>query len=376
MSLSGNFRTMSAGDLLQWLGLAQKTGTLHVNSHSVEKKVFFEHGRVISSASNDPREYLGQFLMSHGYITEKELRKAMEVQEQSRILIGKILVMINAITEADLIRLMRLKAEEEIYDIFLWNEGEFSFADGELPEMEMIPLDIDIAAIIMEGTRRVDEWRRIRELVPTRAMIPVIERPIDLSALREVQRTILQAVNGRRAVEDIILESRSSYFVVAKTIYDFVRGGSMRMIEPDTAAQQRVLPDVFLDSDAEVTSLLSRAHTALRTSEYEKSLRLLKAAMNLDPENGKIRSALKGAETLILGELKKEGINSSKVPRLVKPLEEISTMNFTPNEGFLLSRINGSWDLGSIVKVSPMREIDAMLIFYKLGKQGVVRFEK
>jgi len=240
----------------------------------------------------------------------------------------------------------------------------------------MIPLDIDIAAIIMEGTRRVDEWRRIRELVPTRAMIPVIERPIDLSALREVQRTILQAVNGRRAVEDIILESRSSYFVVAKTIYDFVRGGSMRMIEPDTAAQQRVLPDVFLDSDAEVTSLLSRAHTALRTSEYEKSLRLLKAAMNLDPENGKIRSALKGAETLILGELKKEGINSSKVPRLVKPLEEISTMNFTPNEGFLLSRINGSWDLGSIVKVSPMREIDAMLIFYKLGKQGVVRFEK
>lgn len=376
MSLSGSFKSMSPGDLLQWLGLSQKTGTLLINGQNVEKKVFFHNGLVISSASNDPREYLGQFLMSHGYITEKELKKAMEVQEQSRILIGKILVMINAITEGDLLRLMRLKAEEEIYDVFLWNEGEFHFIDDELPEMEMIPLHIDVAAIIMEGTRRVDEWRRIRELVPTRAMIPVIERPIDLSTLSEVQRTIVQAVNGRRAIEDIILESRSSYFVVAKTIYDFVRSNAIKVLQPDTAVQQRITPDVFLDSDAEVTSLLSRAHTALRTSEYEKSLRLLKAATNLDPENGKIRSALKGAETLILGELKKEGITHARVPKLAKPFEEISSMNFSPNEGFLLSRINGSWDLGSIVKVSPMREIDAMLIFHKLVRQGVVRFEK
>ena len=55
------------GDLLQWLSLGQKTGTLVVHNKSVEKKIFFKGGRVISSASNDPREYLGQFLMSHGY---------------------------------------------------------------------------------------------------------------------------------------------------------------------------------------------------------------------------------------------------------------------------------------------------------------------
>jgi hypothetical protein len=376
MGLSGNLQTMSAGDLLQWLGLAQKTGTLLIRNLNVEKRIFFDRGKVISSASNDPREYLGQFLMSHGYITERELKKAMEVQDQSRILLGKILVMINAIAESDLLRLMRLKAEEEIYDIFLWTEGDFEFLDDELPKMELIPLDVEITGLIMEGTRRVDEWRRIRELVPSRANIPVAERAIDLTSVSDVQRTILQAVNGRRAIEDIILESRSSYFVVAKTIYDFVKAKTMRVVEPDTAAQRRITPEIFLDSDAEVTSLLSRAQAALRTSEYEKSLRLLKAAANLDPENARVRSALKGAETLILGELKKEGIIPSKIPKLVKPIEEISSMNFSPNEGFLLSRINGSWDLGSIIKVSPMREIDAMLIFHKLGKQGVVQFGK
>src|SRR4051812_41894466 len=166
MSVSGNLKTMLPGDLLQWLSLGQKSGTLVVKNKLVEKKIFFRNGRVISSASNDPREYLGQFLMSHGFLSEPELKKAMEVQQQSGILLGKILVMIDVISEKDLTRLMRLKAEEEIYDIFLWREGEFHFIDDQLPTMEMIPLQVDVTGIIMEGTRRFDEWLRIRELIP------------------------------------------------------------------------------------------------------------------------------------------------------------------------------------------------------------------
>src|SRR5258708_12269539 len=98
--------------------------------------------------------------------------KAMEVQAQSRILLGKILVMIDVINEEDLQRLMRRKAEEEIYDIFLWNEGEFEFIDDELPQMEMIPLQVDVTGLIMEGTRRVDEWTRIRTLITHEPIVP------------------------------------------------------------------------------------------------------------------------------------------------------------------------------------------------------------
>src|SRR5215210_1735120 len=196
MALSGNLRTMLPGDLLQWLSLGQKTGTLVISNKRVEKKIFFRNGRVISSASNDPREYLGQFLMSHGYLSEPELKKAMEVQQQSNILLGKILVMIDVITEADLQRLMRLKAEEEIYDIFLWNDGNFYFIDDELPQMEMIALQVDVTGIIMEGTRRVDEWTRIRETIPSEAVIPVPLKEIDAD-LEEVEEPIVRAIDGK-----------------------------------------------------------------------------------------------------------------------------------------------------------------------------------
>src|SRR5436309_791329 len=263
MGVSGNLKTMLPGDLLQWLSLGQKTGTLVVASKSVEKKIFFKQGRVISSASNDPREYLGQFLISHGFLTEQELMKAMEVQQQSGILLGKILVMIDVISEPDLLRLMRLKAEEEIYEIFLWPEGDFHFLDDELPAIDTIPLQVDVTAIIMEGSRRVDEWTRIREVIPNAAMVPIESRTIDISDLDDVAKTVVKAMDGKRTIAEIELEARASPFVVCSTLHHLVRDGFVRLMELGGEKAARVAEETapfeeYSESD-EVASLLTRA---------------------------------------------------------------------------------------------------------------------
>lgn len=383
MALSGNLKTMLPGDLLQWLSLGQKTGTLVVTNQRVEKKVFFRNGRVISSASNDPREYLGQFLMSHGFLTEPELKKAMEVQQQSGILLGKILVMIEVITEGDLQRLMRLKAEEEIYDIFLWNDGDFYFVDDELPQMEMIPLQVDVTGIIMEGTRRVDEWARIRELVPNEAVVPVPVAEIDpTEELEEVEEQIVRAIDGKRSIAEIVLESRSSAFTVSSTVCALVRLGLVKLVDPTAQKLARIAEEKVpapaatgeFNEDSEILSLLNGAQNALRQRDFEKTQRLLRAAQNVDPNHPKVRSAVKGAETVILSELRNQGLLETKIPKVARPLEDITQMNFSPNEGFILSRINGQWDIGSLIKISPIRETDAMLIFYKLWKDGIIAF--
>ena len=376
---------MLPGDLLQWLSLGQKTGTLVISNSRVEKKIFFRNGRVISSASNDPREYLGQFLMSHGYLTEPELKKAMEVQLQSGILLGKILVMIEVISEEDLQRLMRLKAEEEIYDIFLWHDGDFYFVDGQLPQQEMIPLQVDVTGIIMEGTRRVDEWSRIRELIPDASLTPVALGEIDVNELEEVEEQIVLAIDGKRTIADIVLESRSSEFMVSSTIYTLVRHNLVKLVDPSAQKAAMVTGEVpappppaamaapaEFNEDDEIAALLVAAQGALRNRDFEKTQRLLRAAQNLDPNHPRVRTATKGAEAVILGELRSQGVSEGKVPRVAKALEEITQMNFSPNEGFILSRINGQWDIGSLIKISPIRETDAMLIFYKLWKDGII----
>jgi hypothetical protein len=383
MALSGNLKTMLPGDLLQWLSLGQKTGTLVISNKRVEKKIFFRRGRVISSASNDPREYLGQFLMSHGYLSEPELKKAMEVQQHSGILLGKILVMIDVISEEDLQRLMRRKAEEEIYDIFLWTDGDFYFVDDELPQMEMIPLQVDVTGIIMEGTRRVDEWGRIRELVPNQGVIPVPVKEVDYAELEEVEEPIVRAIDGKRTIADIVLESRSSEFVVSSTVYALVRHGFAKLVDPDTQKMAKITEEMVaaaaapaeFSEDNEIESLLSAAQAALKIRDYEKTQRLLRAAQNLDPNHPKVRASIRGAETVILGELRTQGVMDTKVPKVSRSLDEITQMNFSPNEGFILSRINGQWNIGSLIKISPIRETDAMLIFHKLWRDGIIAFE-
>ena len=308
--------------------------------------------------------------------------KAMQVQSDSNIFLGKILVMIDVIDEESLQRLMRRKAEEAIYDIFLWREGEFAFVDDELPTMEMIPLQVDVTGLIMEGTRRVDEWQRIRLIIPNETVIPVIAMPVDGDDLDEAQKMIVAAIDGKRSIADMVLESRSSMFMVSETLYRLVREGSVQLLDAQpakTAAvrdEQRISGQIpaFREED-EAEALVQRAQQALRAKEYEKVQRLLRAAENIDPNHSRVRSAIKGAEAAILADLHRQGLLAERVPRVAKSFEEITEMNFTPNEGFILSRINGQWDIGSLIKISPIREPDAMLIFYKLWRDGIIALD-
>ncbi len=351
MALSGSLQTMHAGDLIQWASLARKTGALEVHHSGVQKKVYFRNGRLISSASTDPRDYLGQFLMSYGYINEEELRKAMQVQRESGMLLGKILVTIGVISEEDLRKLMRIKAEEEIYDIFLWNEGEFTFTDDELPRMQMIPLNVDVTGLIMEGSRRKDEWSVINEVIPDRTHIPVVEKAVDPNSLPPEKRRVLEFINGRRSIEEIGLESRAVKFTVAKTIFELVKGGHVKLVKP--TGDESVTKDDIPSPDEEISSLIDRAQSALRSDDYERSLRYIRAALEVEPNNSRAKSVLGNAEDAIRERLRGHGILHDKVPRVIKPIEEISDMNFQPNEGFILSRIDGHWDIGSIIKISP-----------------------
>jgi len=61
-----------------------------------------------------------------------------------------------------------------------------------------------------------------------------------------------------------------------------------------------------------------------------------------------------------------------KVPRLTMDMASLTRQNFDPQEGFVLSRVNGLWDVGSILKLCPMNESDVLLIFARLLERKVI----
>ena len=372
MGITGNLRTMALSELLQWLSLGGKNGTLLVEGHGIEKRIFFQNGRIASSSSSDQREYLGHFLVAHGYITEDELKMAMEVQEESSILLGKILVMINAISEDDLLRLMRKKAEESIYDVFLWEEGDFEFLDNELPDQKMVPLSLDVTGIILEGLRRYDEWKRIRETLPDMKVVPRIVRPLAFDRLSDQQKLVVPYLNGQRSIEEIAVQTHNSEFVVAKMVYGGVRDGTMAVHQRSIGVDVPVAPR---DRSGEVDQLLKRGRETFE-SDPEGAWKLFQTACEVDPADARPRDAMRIAEERLRARLAADGVELHRIPVLKVPLDRLTSFNFTPNEGFVLSRINGNWDVKSIVKISPIREVEVLLVFRRLLRDGVIEWKR
>ncbi|HXM78489.1 MAG TPA: DUF4388 domain-containing protein [Thermoanaerobaculia bacterium] len=370
MGITGNLKTMQLSELLQWLSLGQKTGTLLINGHGVEKRIYFQGGRIYSSSSSDRREYLGQFLVSHGYITEEELKMAMQVQEESNILLGKILVMINAISETDLLRLMRKKAEESIYDLFLWQEGGFEFVEGALPELKMVPLSLDVTGIVMEGMRRFDEWQRIRLRVPDDTVIPQIVRPLNIDELSEREKVIVPYIDGQRTIEAIALQTHNTEFNVARLVYEGLRSETMALAEA-VRPSRRAVAVGGSGGETEVEQFLARGKANLKV-DPQKAYRMFKVASDLDPSDGRAADAIRQAEREIKGAIEKDGIRGHRVPELAIPVSKLTELSFSPHEGFVLSRINGVWDVKSIMKISPINELEVLMIFQSLAKQGVI----
>ncbi len=91
MGLWGTLDAMPISELMQWLAKVNRSGTLIVEYSGVTKSIILESGMVVKVASTDPREYLGQLLVNFGLITEEQLQKAFVTQQETKVLLGKIL---------------------------------------------------------------------------------------------------------------------------------------------------------------------------------------------------------------------------------------------------------------------------------------------
>lgn len=128
----------------------ERSGTLIVHSGDSEKEIFFEEGRIFSCASNDPEKFLTNRLLSSGAITGEQRLMANEIKQASQLALGRILLILGAITEDQLIHAMRSKMQDEIAELLTWTVGRYVFVDGELPALQLVPLRIDVETILEE----------------------------------------------------------------------------------------------------------------------------------------------------------------------------------------------------------------------------------
>lgn len=362
MGLSGNLRTMDLPEILQWISVGRKTGTLHLARRSIQKRIVFKEGVVYTSWSNDPRESLGQFLIRDGLVTEEQLFKALLLQEQQGRFLGAILVAEAILTEDELRHALRTKAVESIYDLFLWPEGQFEFREGEFPEL--IHLEVPVTAVILEGVRRVDEWKRIRKIFPSASITFRAADPA-FKPKEPAERRALELVAAGKTLAEISLELRRSEFDAASLLFDLHNRGAVVV--------DRVMDaPVSTDPVGTIKDRLSIAEERFQAKRYEAAFEAYEEVLALDRLN---QHAKKGLLAVIEARDRERALRTvppDKIPVLRMSLADLTRENIDPQEGFVLSRINGQWDVRSILKICPMSEETALLIFARLASRGVI----
>ncbi len=360
--IKGSLELMALADAMQFIAASGETGALRITNYKESKKVYFKNGKIIATASDNPNEYLGQLLIAHGKITEKGLKEAIEAQEEKKMMLGKILVEEGIVKEAQMKFFIKTKIEESIYDAFTWEEGEYEFIPGEEIELEMLEVELDVNPIILEAARRVDEWARIRSIIPTRDYIPVIVFDVIVEALplSPNHAKLLRAINGKKSVENIAMEFRSPEFYVFKNLFECYQKGFIKFKKPeeiDLSMAKKALKNKILKL-IEDGSLI-KAHSLIEVLSYKYKDTKMSNDLN---------QLLQKKVEEILGD-------GNKVPKLTKTINEIAGMSFSPEEGFLISRVNGTWDINSIVKISPIKEHKARIIFAELFLKGIIKFD-
>jgi len=147
-----------------------------------------------------------------------------------------------------------MQIEEIVYNLFSWQEGEFKFLENAAPKKILLPIELNTMNIIMEGTRRIDEWVEIQKLLPpddVRLRLttsPKTKKDEVRMTLEEFK--VLSLINGERTLPDIIELSPVGEFVILSILFSLYNNCfyRIRTIVEEIVGDQNPMFNKYLSS--------------------------------------------------------------------------------------------------------------------------------
>jgi hypothetical protein len=376
--LFGDFSTMPLKDLVVYLGNKKASGTLNLEREGVRKQVLLRKGLVINASSNEPREYLGQFLINMGHITEDQFTRAYQTQKETRIFLGKILTMIGLVSEATVISALSLKIRETLLEAFHWTDGTFNFDSSEVPQSQTsgLEMEIDLLDVHREGEFRETAWEAIRAAFPSgKVRLELFEKNLPEKPKKgSLDDRLFTLIRSGQNIDEIVLALHATDFYLYQRLYALYRLDAVKVasdVDVDLDDEPMTGSEVVGD-EAAPGEIASHAESYLASGNFHDAESLARKAHEVQPTPA-TTALLRKAEQSLSAELKKSLMEGGKVPALLVPPAKLKGLQMTAPERYLLSRIDGARDVEAIVKVSPLRELEALKFFHRFVEAGLVK---
>ncbi len=166
-TLSGRLRDVPVSEILQFIHLGRRTGTLSIHHQGALFELELEKGR-IAYARRDESMGLGSMLERNHLLSSEGLRKAKLVRRQlhpDRPLFH-VLIASGAMTSESLLEAVEREVVRTVEEVVVLTDGYFSFYADHLQNLEDIsvdlveafpPLSLNTEAVVLDVLRRFDE---------------------------------------------------------------------------------------------------------------------------------------------------------------------------------------------------------------------------
>lgn len=311
MAIEGPLRELGIHDVFQLLDLSRKTGVLRVVSELRDNEgvVVFHSGRIAFASIRSNPHPIGEMLQKGGKITAEQLAaaRARQTEHGDRRRIGEILIEHGAVSARDVETYVRRQAEAVVFELMSWREGHFRFEEADPAEFAERPtVAISTESVLMEAARRIDEWSRIADRVPSLSAIPQFadagtEHAGQLDLLPS-EWEVLMMIDGQRDLRRMALELARSDFDVAKVVYGLVSTGVVTLRQPGRVSS----PVATLDTEAverraTARALVLQGLAAARGGRLDDAVRVWKqylATHAADADAPAVRDSVAAAERL------------------------------------------------------------------------------
>lgn len=233
--MGGDIAAIPLAEILQILHMQRQTGVLRVTSGRASITVYLHLGLIdLVQSRGLPDEFLlGRYFVELGAVTREQLADVLATKTAGEALLGATLLEASLITEDQRREALLNQSCELVYELLRWRFGRFSFTREPFrPEVEEATLGLGVSGLVLEGFRRVDEWRLMEGSINNEQVICVDDdarAALDEASLPRSQRLVLQVINGARTVAEIVRESMAGSFNATKAVYDLM---DARVLKP------------------------------------------------------------------------------------------------------------------------------------------------
>ena len=367
MSIRGSLSTMPAEDILAWAGQRKITAviTFEQARGGLVRSLGLVDGQVTWASSNRAEEQLGSVLVRSGTLSERSLVDALEARSETGVPLGKVLQMAGNVHEDALIETLATKIREAVTDVVTWPDGTFDLVARAQPPSAGISAAINVEVCLNIARRRSPRLAQALALIggdeasfyvpPSVTAPPVVdvEGGIDPNRLWKL-------IQSGLTVAQLTASLGGERFAVITTCAAWLSADALVVDR-----RRRSRTDTALE-------LAAGARSRLKDGDRAGALAMAGQALSQDPGDAEVRRMYAAAERSRVAEIARMFLGRHAVPRRKRNGPALDALPLSPLERELAERVDGRWDLLSLVRSASAREAEALLALARLTELGVV----